>query len=201
MQDRPGGRSRLLNVLCLAACEARGYDEARDAGLASLEISTLLGNIEARVVDLGNLAEIEMLAGDHHAAAQRQLECLDLALELGSLREVVSGWIVAARLATHRDDWDTATRLQAAAETAMERIGLSLYPADRAVCDELLADARTRLGPTRYDAHMEQGRTLPVTDATDEARSVLASVASTGRRPHDPAVASTSDGRPDDGAP
>ncbi len=171
------GRSRLLNVLCLAACEETGYDEAREAALGSLEISALLGNIEARAVDLGNLAEIEMLAGNHDAAARRQLECLDLALELGALREVVSALVVAARLAALGDDWATATRLQSAADTTMARIGLSLYPMDRAVCDELLAAARSHTGSALYDAELERGRTLPLTDATGEARRVLASAA------------------------
>ena len=73
----PAARSRLLNVLCIAASEGSGYDEAREAALGSLEIATRLGNIEARAVDLGNLAEIELLAGNPHAAARRQLECLD----------------------------------------------------------------------------------------------------------------------------
>jgi hypothetical protein len=171
------GRSRLLNVLCMATCEQRGYDEAREAALGSLEISTLLGNIEARAVDLGNLAEIEMLAGNHHAAARRQLECLDLALELGALREVVSAWVIAARLAALGDDWAAATHLQSAADTTMARIGLSLYPMDRAVCDELLAAALAHIGSAQFDAELERGRTLAVTDATGEARRVLASAA------------------------
>ena len=98
-----------------------------------------------------------MLAGDHHAAARRQLECLDLALELGSLREVVSAWVVAARLAALSDDWATATRLQSAADTTMARIGLSLYPMDRAVCDELLAAAPSHIGSSRFDAELERG--------------------------------------------
>jgi predicted ATPase/class 3 adenylate cyclase len=174
------GRSRVLNVLCMATCEQGGYDEAREAALGSLEISTLLGNIEACAVDLGNLAEIEMLAGNHHAAARRQLECLDLALELGALREVVSAWVIAARLASLSDDWAAATHLQSAADTTMARIGLSLYPMDRAVCDELLAAALARIGSSRFDAELERGRTLSVTDATGEARHVLASATAPG---------------------
>ena len=125
------------------------------AALESLEISTRLGDIEARAVDLGNLAEIELLAGDPHAAARHQLECLDIALELGSLREVASAWIIAARLAAMSDDWATATRLQSAADALMARIGLSLYPTDRAVCDQLLADAPTHTGSAQFDTQLQ----------------------------------------------
>ena len=165
----PAGRSRLLNLLCIAACEESGYDEAREAALGSLEIATGLGNTESRAVDLGNLAEIELLAGNPHAAARRQLECLAIALELGSLREVISSWVIAARLAAMSGDWETATRLQSASDATMERIGLSLYPMDRAVCDELLAEAPTHTGSSQFDTQREIGRTLTVTDATDEA--------------------------------
>ena len=103
------GRSRLLNLLCMAAMEEGRPDDARSAAEGALEISTRLGQTEARAVDLGNLAEIEMLAGDPRAAARRQLECLDVALELGSLRDVTSAWIVAARLAAAISDWTIAT--------------------------------------------------------------------------------------------
>ena len=48
-------------------------------------------------------------------------------------------------------DWETATRLQSASDATMERIGLSLYPMDRAVCDELLAEAPTHTGSSPFD--------------------------------------------------
>ena len=176
----PAGRARLLNVLCIAASEESGYDEAREAALASLEISTRLGDTESRAVDLGNLAEIELLAGNPHAAARSQLECLDIALELGSLREVTSSWVIAARLAAMSGDWATATRLQSASDFTMARIGLSLYPMDRAVCDELLAEAPTHTGSSQFDTQREIGRQLSVTEATDEAQRVLTTLAGAG---------------------
>jgi hypothetical protein len=108
------------------------------------------------------------------------LECLDIALELGSLREVTSSWVIAARLAAMRGDWATATRLQSAADATMARIGLSLYPMDRDVCNDLLAEASTHTGSSRFDTQREIGRTLTVTDATDEAQRVLTTVAGAG---------------------
>ena len=171
------GRSRLLNLLSMAAMQEGRPDDSRSAAEGALEISTRLGNTDARVVDLGNLAEIEMLAGDTRAAARRQLECLDVALELGSLTNVTSAWIVAARLAAAISDWTIATRLQGAADAAMERIGLALYPPDRALCDELLAAAPTHLGAASFDSLIAAGRTLSLTEATAQARQVLTIVA------------------------
>ena len=59
----------------------------------------------------------------------------------------------------------------------MARIGLSLFPMDRAVCDQLLTDALTHTGSAQFDTQVKLGQTLAVTDATDEARRVLATVA------------------------
>jgi hypothetical protein len=56
-------------------------------------------------------------------------------------------------------DWETATRLQSASDTTMERIGLSLYPMDRAVCDELLAEAPATHRVLAFDHQREIGRT------------------------------------------
>jgi hypothetical protein len=96
------GESHVLNVLCIAASEASGYDEAREAALGSLEIATGLGNTETRAVDLGNLAEIELLAGNpSRRRGDVSWMCLAIALELGSLREVISSWVIAARLGRH----------------------------------------------------------------------------------------------------
>ena len=105
------------------------------------------------------------------------MQCLDLAIELGLVREVTSSWIVAARLAPMTGDWTTATRLQSAADTVMVRIGLSLYPADRALCDELLAAATTHLGAASFDSLIAASRTLSLTEATAQARQVLTIVA------------------------
>ena len=77
-----------------------------------------------------------------------------------------------------RDDWAAATRMQSAADALMARIGLSLYPGDRAVCDQLLADAPTHTGASQFDTQLQIGQALAVTAVTDEARRVLATVAS-----------------------
>ena len=170
------GRVRLLNLLCLAASERGAYDEARRAAEDLLDIVTELGMIEARIIDLANLAEIELRAGHPHSAARFQLIGLDLALEAGSLLNVSSALIIAARLASLTGDWTTATRLQSAADATMSRIGQSLYPTDRELCDTLLASAVERLGEKQFERATDVGRSLAITDAVQEARSVLTAV-------------------------
>ena len=174
------GRARLLNLLCLAVSEQGAYDEARQAAEDSLDIMTQLGMIEARIIELANLAEIELRAGHPHLAARRQLHGLDLALEAGSVLNVSSAVIIAARLVSLTGDWTTATRLQSVADATMSQIGQSLYPTDRALCDTLLASAADRLGGSQFDREIDVGRSLSITDAVHEARRVLTAVADAG---------------------
>ena len=129
----PIGRARLLNLLTLVAAEVGALDDARDAAEEALELSRVTGTTETQGTLLSNLAEIELRAGHLPAAAQRQLDSLALAVEVGSIQEVSSTLIVAARLASMADDWTAATRLQSFADVLLDQISVSLYPSDRAL--------------------------------------------------------------------
>ncbi len=176
----PMGRARVLNLLNMAATELGAFDEARAAAEESLDLVTQLGNTAARASLLSTLAETELRASRPRSAARRQLDGLELALELGSLQYVSDALIVAARLASTANEPRTATRLQATADATMSRIGLSLIPSDRALCDTLLATALDQLGETQFGEQLEAGKALTITDALDEARRVLTTVAHTG---------------------
>jgi predicted ATPase/class 3 adenylate cyclase len=176
----PRGRTLLLNLLGQAAVERGAYDEAREAMQAVADQRADLGDVEALGVDLGNLAEIEMRAGNYPTAARRQLESLAIATQTGSLRDVTSAQIVAARLASMTGEWSSAVRLQSAADTAMSAIGLSLFPTDRALCDALLASARENLGPTLFQQEIDAGTSNPLVEATGEAKRILTLVADAG---------------------
>ena len=45
------------------------------------------------------------------------------------------------------------------------------------MCDQLLAEAPTHTGSSQFDTQLQIGQALAITDATDEARHVLATVA------------------------
>ena len=62
----------------------------------------------------------------------------------------------------------------------MERIGQSLLPTDRALCDELLASAIQRLGSSQFEQEIAAGRSLSITDAVEETQRVLTAAASAG---------------------
>ena len=174
----PIGRARLLNLLTLVAAEVGALDDARDAAEEALELSRVTGTTETQGTLLSNLAEIELRAGHLPAAAQRQLDSLALAVEVGSIQEVSSTLIVAARLASMADDWTAATRLQSFADVLLDQISVSLYPSDRALCDQLLRTAGERLGPSEFAHVVDSGRSIGIADAVDQARSILSGLTS-----------------------
>jgi predicted ATPase/class 3 adenylate cyclase len=171
------GRCRILNLIAMACLEMGEMDEARQASEAALDIEVALDNVEARIIELGNLAEIELRADNPQAAAERQLESLDLALVTGSAHDMSSALILAARLASAGGDWLTAVQLQGAADLMLTQIGVQLYPTDRALCDELLSAARHELGERTFGTALQRGKDLTVVQAVDEARRILTTMA------------------------
>jgi hypothetical protein len=75
--------------------------------------------------------------------------------------------IVAARIASARENWLSAAELHAQADLILDRTGIVLYDSDRRVSEEMLDDARQHLGEDRYAAAQAAGRVmeLPATAA------------------------------------
>src|SRR6185312_14196689 len=114
---------------------------------------------------------------DRATAANHQLDALALSLELGATRDVAFAIIVAARLAGSTEYWATAVRLQTAADVALASIGVTLYPSDRVLCDELLASAARHLLDSDTIRQDEHGQSVSIADAVNEARDVLLATA------------------------
>jgi predicted ATPase len=169
----PRGRARLRNVAGLAALEA--HDDA--GAIAAFEDAAALdfedGALGAASVDLGNLAELALRVGDVTRAAARQLESLELALALGSRKELSSAMIIAARVAGGDGDYETALWLQAAADALLDLLGLRLYHSDRALCDAVIEHGRAALGEERFAELTEEGSLAHQDEVVARARSVL----------------------------
>ena len=119
-----------------------------------------------------------MRLGDAPAAAAHQLECLGLALELGSIFEVAAAANLAARLSSLVGDWPTAARLETASEELLRTAGFSLYPSDRAVKDELLAVVAEHLSAEQLADAVQSGNGLGLLTVVEQSRRVLTAVAS-----------------------
>ena len=67
--------------------------------------------------------------------------------------------------------------LHASADVILERIGFTLMPDDRQLSNEMLADAWSELGETRYVALETEGRSLSVDRGVALADEVFNQVA------------------------
>lgn len=177
--ESPLGRSRLYNLISLACNDIGAFPVAMEAERRSVAISVELGDLEACSIALCNLAEIALRSGDRADAARYQLDALELSLELGATRDVSFAVILAARLAGSFGAWASAIRLQTAADVALAQIGVSLYPSDRMLCDEMLTSAALHLADDEVGRSVEEGTTATIANVVGEARQLLLSVAAT----------------------
>ena len=171
------GRARTLNLLGMAYVELGRFDDARATMQQALALADERADSAMRSGVLSNLAEIELRAGRRASSAGHQLECLDVALQLGSTQDVVYGVIVAARLAVEDGHPGLAARLQSAADATLDAIGLSLYPSDRLLCDELLARSSEQLGESEFERARAAGRSADIVDLVRDMRAVLEAAA------------------------
>ena len=174
--DRPlsdHGRARMYNLLGTALAALGDLQASYQACAAELELNRAIG-YDAYVASAeGNLAEVAMRLGDVATAARHQRACLDLGLTLGSPAMLAFSLIMAARVAGTRGDWASAARLHSRGEALLNDTGLLLYDDDRRQSDELLADARDALGDDMFAASVGAGGDLEITDAAEQAASVL----------------------------
>ena len=143
----------------------------------AIELSRQTGDYVALVGSLCAAAEYTIRVNDEVAAATYQREALRLSAELGIDIYTAFAFIIAARLAHDRKQPDTAVLLHASADVILERIGFTLMPDDRQLSNEMLADAWSELGETRYVALESEGRSLSVDRGVALADEVFNQVA------------------------
>ena len=143
----------------------------------AIELSRKTGDYVALVGSLCAAAEYTIRVNDDIAAATYQREALRLSAELGIDIYTAFAFIIAARLAHDRKQNDTAVLLHASADVILERIGFTLMPDDRQLSNEMLADAWSELGETRYVALETEGRSLSVDRGVALADEVFNQVA------------------------
>lgn len=97
-----------------------------------------------------SLAESLLTAGDITGAAKAQRACIDAAFHLGAHLEVVYSIHLTARIAALRMRWNEAGALAAIADDQLARLGVSMYPSDRARADLVVAECREALGEQRH---------------------------------------------------
>jgi predicted ATPase/DNA-binding CsgD family transcriptional regulator len=136
--------------------------EARAEIDESLDILRALGDRRNVAKVLVIAAEINVELGEVEAAAEQLAEALTLFVEFGD--RWFWGWLLetAAQLAATVGDLERATRLFGAADAVWAAIEAPLPGKLRARHEHVLADVRSRLGEDRFEAALDEGRSLPV---------------------------------------
>lgn len=171
------GRARMCSQLGIAALSLGDRQTAESAFEQELEAYRRIGDRVFEASALGNLAEVALRRDDPTAAARYQRACLTLALELGAPAMVAFSLIVAARLLAAEGRWEPATTLHSQAESILDATGLVLYEDDQRVSDQMLEEARHRLGPAGFGAAWAAGHSLDPPAAASIADRVLAEAA------------------------
>jgi predicted ATPase len=118
-----------------------------------------------------NLGYVALAAGDVAGAAEQFTDALDEFRQLGERRGVAECLIGLAGVAATDGRAGDAARLFGAGEAAMEAVGGSLWPSNRADYERLLALARAGLDAAAFETARAEGRRLPLEQAITLARS------------------------------
>jgi tetratricopeptide (TPR) repeat protein len=140
----------------------RLYDEA----LVELQA---IGDRRCQASTYKNLATIAAQRGEQGHAVELFRRALTLRHELGDeagLAEILEG--LAGVCSSGGRDEDVATLLFAAS-TVRERTRSAAPPAESEAAARLLASARRRLGPARFEASAAHGRAMALPDVVDFA--------------------------------
>ncbi len=130
---------------------------------AGLDSARCRGDRLTSYIALYNLFQVELGRGDHAAAGHHLQEGTRLSLETGDQANLAylldAGAVLAAAAGQHA----RVPLLLGAAQAIRESLGsrgYGYYRPDPASIDAAAADARTHLGPDRYDDALDTGRGL-----------------------------------------
>ncbi len=175
-----GEEARMWNLLGIASMSDGDLETSRVAFLQELAAYSALDLDTKAASANGNVAEVMLRLGDTRAAASRQLASLEAALVIGQPVMVAFSAVVAAHLAARLGVWETAVRLQSAAEAGLAAAGTALYPSDAEALEQLRADAKEHLSPDEVDVENAAGARLDTVETAELARQVLERVVADG---------------------
>src|SRR5262249_9100115 len=150
----------ILGALGTAYTSLSRYDEAAFVYENQVDLYRELGRDVVRAIALGNLAECYERTGDLLAAARRQREALELAVQIGLPVDVGMGLNVTAHLCASIGDWSTATTLLARCRFVYEEAKYSQNSWDRDADDAVLEQARDALGDIAFSKCLDSVSSL-----------------------------------------
>ena len=157
------------NLLGTVAFTRGDYAEALRHSETALALWRELGDSGHAGAALRNVAQAALAVGDYARAASAAREAMGDVVTAGDDALACECCEVAAGLAEADGDFARATRLLAAADAGLRRIGITRRPAMQAVFHTMIAAARRSLGEEAFLAAWSAGEVLSLQDGFDEA--------------------------------
>jgi non-specific serine/threonine protein kinase len=161
------------NLLGTVAFTRGEYAEALHHSESALALWRELGDTGHAGAALRNVAQAALAAGDYVRAASAAREAMGDVVTTGDDALAWECCEVAAGLAEADGDFARATRLLAAADAGLRRLGIGRRPAIQAVFDTMSAAARRSLGEEGFLAAWSSGAALSLQEGFAEAFTVF----------------------------
>lgn len=168
LQDNPGVAASLSN-LGMVALRQGDYARALTLLEESLSMRREQGSMFSTAISLKNLGLVAHNQGDYERAMTLLEESLALRTELGDKVGIAYCLEQMAGIALAQARVGRATRLLGAAEKLREAIGTPVPPADRALHERHLKDARAQLGEEAFAVAWREGGAMTMEQALTSA--------------------------------
>jgi predicted ATPase/transcriptional regulator with XRE-family HTH domain len=132
-----------------------------------------------------NLAAVVLHDGDVHRANQLLVEGWNNSLESGNKSDLAFMLVVWSGVSVSCQQPELAARLLACSTAAFEQLGTGLEAPDQKLYERVLADTRSQLSATAFDAAWLEGRAMQLEQAHAQVQEQLAPLGPGVRRPSD----------------
>ncbi|HTK38869.1 MAG TPA: NB-ARC domain-containing protein, partial [Pyrinomonadaceae bacterium] len=173
--DRFGISASLGRLGDITYCEGN-YRESRDYSVEALDIFRDLGYPEGICSKLSTLGAAAFALGDYETAQTSFEEALKVALSLDekiNIRHIMSGF---AGLATQREDFTRAARLDGVAEGLGASIEYAIEPAESRFRNAYLVKLKSALSRSLFEKEYTAGRSMSL----DEAKTLALDAGKSG---------------------
>jgi non-specific serine/threonine protein kinase len=148
------------------------YQRAQELYEKSVDVLREVRDLNLLAYPLRRLGHMARYLGDLERAAKGCQESLSLNMKLGHKQAVAACVSGLACVALARGEALAAAQLFGAVERQLERIGVSLMPADSVEFERNVALARDQLGEAVFAAAWAEGRTMTIEQAVEQARAL-----------------------------
>ena len=163
--------------------DSRDTDRRQDIADEILALGRAADDLNTIAIGLRELATVAIERGDYQQAAGLLAESLAIAEDGGLQWGLPYDLSNVARLALATEQHVCAAQVLGAHDVLRERMGLPVWPAERAAHEQLLATVRAAMPGDAHAAAWTAGHVMPLEEAIAVAKTVLAVAVFPASRP------------------